>query len=170
GPFPLEIINRHGKPLPPDAVGEIVFDVTRVKEPTLRAELLRKPTRKGRYLYTGDLGRLDADGNLFIVGRKTRLIKVGARRVIPAEVEAVLRSHPEVMEAIVHPVHAGENHENVGAVVVRKGDVTVDELIRHCAERLDGYQCPKQIVFQRNLPRNAHGKVIRYRADAKTSS
>ncbi len=162
GPFPVEIVNRHRKPLPPGRIGEIVFDITKVKDRALRAELLHKPSRKGRYLHTGDLGRLDRDGNLFIVGRKSRLIKVGARRVIPAEVEAVLRLHPKVKEAIIHPIHAGENNERVGAVVVSEGDVSAEELILHCAERLDGYQCPKKIVFRRNLPRNAHGKVIRY--------
>ena len=89
------------------------------------------------------------------------MIKVGANRVIPAEVESVLRSHPKVKEAVVVPLRAGKPDEAVGAIVVRNGRLSAGTLLDHCAQHLESYKCPWEIVFRKNLARNPHGKVIR---------
>jgi long-chain acyl-CoA synthetase len=162
GLFPVRIVNAQGYEATPGKTGEIVFDLPRVKNSWAKTVLRRNPNRRGRYIYTGDLGRFDDQGNLFVVGRKDAIIKVGANRVSPAEVEDVLRSHPRVRDAIVFPVRPGQTDEAVGAVVIRNGRLTAEELIDHCARQLDPHKCPHAISFRKSLPRNTHGKVIRY--------
>jgi len=162
GIFPVRILDERGKPARAGAIGEIAFDILKVKDRSVRTALLANSKRRGRYLFTGDLGRFDRGGNLYVVGRKSAMIKVGANRVIPAEVENVLRSHPRVREALVMPIRPGCTDEAVGALVVRDGRLTAAELLRHCAERLDSYKCPREIVFRKNLARSRHGKIRRY--------
>jgi long-chain acyl-CoA synthetase len=162
GPFPTKVVDEHGCELPNGKIGEIVFNLAAVSHLALKRVLLRNPNRRGRYLYTGDLGRFDDRDNLFVVGRKNSLIKVGAIRVMAGEVESVLRSHPQVRETLVYPLRPGATDEAVGAVVVRDGALSKNDLIAYCAQRLDRFKCPRTIVFRRKLPRNAHGKVSPY--------
>jgi long-chain acyl-CoA synthetase len=162
GPFPTKVVDDHGRALANGRIGEIVFDLAGVSNRALKAVLMRNSNRRGRYLYTGDLGRFDERDNLFVVGRKNSLIKVGAHRVMAGEVENVLRSHPQVRETLVYPLRPGETDEAVGAVVVRDGTLSEEELIAYCARRLDRYKCPRTILFRRHLPRNYHGKVSAY--------
>lgn len=162
GPYPMALLDDDGREVETGAVGEIVFDVSKVKDPMLRAALKSHRNRKGKYVYSGDLGRLDAQGYLYVVGRKSRFIKVGANRVEPSEVEAVLVTHPKVKEAVVFAVRAGQSDEGVGAVVVPHAPVTSQELVAYCAQRLDSYKCPPVIELRDNLPRNTEGKVMRY--------
>ena len=90
------------------------------------------------------------------------MIKVGANRVIPAEVENVLRAHPKVKEAVVVALRAGKPDEAVGAIVVRNGQISAETLLDHCARHLESYKCPWEIVFRKNLARNPHGKIVRH--------
>ncbi len=170
GPFPVRIVDNSDKSLPNGRIGEIVFDIKRIKERLFRATLRNNPHRKGSLLYTGDLGKLDADGNLFVIGRKSALIKVGGHRVIPAEVEDVLRSHPRVSEVLVYAIRPGETNEGVAATVVADGAVSAIELIQHCLTKLDPYKCPRRIVFRNALPRNQHGKILRYQPNRSSKS
>lgn len=162
GLFPVRLVGDNGKPVRDGAIGEIVFDIPRVKDRMARAALQKNPKRRGRYIFTGDLGQFDRDGNLYVVGRKSPMIKVGANRVIPAEVESVLRAHPKVKEAVVMPLRAGKPNEAVGAIVVRNGQVSAETLLDHCARHLESYKCPWEIVFRKNLARNPHGKIVRH--------
>lgn len=159
GPFPIAVLDDEGRVQPADVIGEIAFDYSRAIRPW-KKYLRHNPNRRGRYIFTGDLGRTDAQGNVFIVGRKSPFIKVHGNRVEPAEVEAVLRSHPDVQEAFVYAINRGKPDEEVGAVVVGKNVKEVD-LIRHCAQRLDGYKCPRKVIVRGSLPRTEHGKVAR---------
>ena len=169
GLFPVCIVDNKGKRVAAGVSGEIAFDISKVKYAWARAALRRNALRRGKYVYTGDLGRLDRRGNLFVVGRKSTLIKVGANRVVPAEVEDVLRSHPRVQDAVVFALRAGQTDEAVAAVVVRAGRLSHAELIDHCARQLDPYKCPRSISFRKSLPRNPHGKIIRYLYEPPTA-
>jgi long-chain acyl-CoA synthetase len=162
GRFPMAVVDEKGRVLKPGKVGEIVVEVNRVKEKFFRSFLRQNPHCRGRYLYSGDLGKVDTEGNLYVVGRKGHWIKVGGFRVAPAEVEDVLRSHPKVREAVVFPLNPGGLKELVGALVVPADEITREELFRHCAERLEWFKCPQKIEFRETLPRNAAGKVIPY--------
>lgn len=116
------------------------------------------------WLHTGDLGSLDERGFLHVTGRIAETIVSGGENVAPAEVEAVLESHPHVLEAAVLG-HAHPNWgEAVAAIVVpRPGSVVEAETLRaHCAARLAPYKVPKQIDFTDTpLPRTRSGKLLR---------
>ena len=160
GLFPIVMLDQQGNELGPEHIGEIAFEVARA--PSLwRATLAANPNVKDGYLRSGDLGRADDQGNVYIVGRKSPFIKVGANRVEPAEVENVLRRHPKVSDALVYGVTIGDANEIVQGVVITVGEVTESELLRFCAQNLDGYKCPSRIALKDDLPRNVHGKIIR---------
>ncbi len=116
------------------------------------------------WLATGDLGRLDADGNLHVSGRIADTIISGGENVAPAEVEAVLESHPQVAEAAVIGRSDPRWGEAVTAIVVPRAGAEPDvRLLReHCAQRLAAYKVPKHVVLAAGpLPRTRSGKLLR---------
>ncbi|HEV2999209.1 MAG TPA: AMP-binding protein [Solirubrobacteraceae bacterium] len=116
----------------------------------------------GGVLHTGDLGRFDEDGRLYVVGRKADTIITGGENVAPAEVEAVLEQHPAVAEAAVHGRPDEEWGEAVVATVVLAGEATAENLRAHVAARLEPFKVPKEIaVREEPLPRTASGKLLR---------
>jgi malonyl-CoA/methylmalonyl-CoA synthetase len=110
---------------------------------------------------TGDLGELDGDGYLRLVGRSKELIITGGYNVYPREVEETLQSHPDVVEVAVIGRPSEKWGEEVTAVVVATTAVDVEELRAHAASRLAPYKVPKRLEFIDALPRNALGKVVR---------
>lgn len=116
-----------------------------------------------RWLHTGDLGYLDADGYLFIVDRKKDLIKTSGYQVWPREIEEVLAAHPAVAEVGVTGIPDELKGEVVhGWVVMRAGHETTEaELRAFCRERLAPYKVPVRIVFSRDLPKTMVGKILR---------
>jgi malonyl-CoA/methylmalonyl-CoA synthetase len=110
---------------------------------------------------TGDLGRFDADGYLYLVGRSKDLIISGGLNVYPADVEVVLDAHPGVRESAVVGVPADDLGERVVAAVTVEPmlQLSGDELREAARGRLAGYQTPKAVVIVDELPRNAMGKV-----------
>jgi malonyl-CoA/methylmalonyl-CoA synthetase len=113
------------------------------------------------YFKTGDLGRIDEKGYVYIVGRDKDLVITGGFNVYPKEVEAEIDALPGVVESAVIGVPHPDFGEGVTAIVVRKGDAKIDE--REISRALDGrlakFKLPKRILFADNLPRNAMGKV-----------
>ena len=115
----------------------------------------------GDWFRTGDVGRWDADGYLFIVDRKKDMILTGGENVYPREVEEVLYQHPAVLDAAVVGAPDPKWGEKVVAVICRRHDVEPAELIAFCRERIAGYKRPRHVVFIDVLPRNATGKVLK---------
>jgi O-succinylbenzoic acid--CoA ligase len=115
------------------------------------------------WLHTGDLGTLDAEGRLTVVGRRSETIVTGGENVAPVEVEAVLEGHPAVAEAAVFARPDPEWGERVvAAVVLRVGATAAPaELRAHAAERLARFKVPKEVELREALPRTASGKVRR---------
>lgn len=116
------------------------------------------------WLHTGDLGRLDSEGNLHLIGRKADTIISGGENVAPAEVEAVLEAHPQVAEAAVVGRSDPRWGEAVTAIVVPREGAQPDpqSLREHCAQRLAAYKVPKQVVLIAGpLPRTRSGKLLR---------
>lgn len=114
---------------------------------------------------TGDLGHIDEDGYLFIIGRSKEMISVAGMKFFPQEVETVLESHPDVKEACVFAAPQAQTGEVARARVVLKNG-NLDEgvtpaLIAHCAAHLASYKVPEQILLVNVLPRTASGKLIR---------
>ncbi len=164
---PAEIIcvDDDGEPVGPDEVGQVRMRIPgRPREYYGDAEASARTWKDG-WLVTGDLGRLDADGYLYIVGRSKDVIIRGGNNIHPTDVEHAIASHPAVLEVSVlgvpHPV-LGE--DVVAFVVLRPGDeVGPDELREHTLELLARYKVPRQWFFVDELPRNATGKVVKDR-------
>ena len=116
-------------------------------------------------LHTGDLGVLDEDGHLTVIGRKADTIVTGAENVAPQEVEAVLREHPAIADAGVYGEPDPEWGEAIVARVVARPHVVErpsDEALRaFCRERLARFKVPKRFEWDGHLPRNAAGKLLR---------
>jgi acyl-CoA synthetase (AMP-forming)/AMP-acid ligase II len=114
---------------------------------------------------SGDLGYLDADGFLWIVGRSKETIIRGGNNIMPGEVEAVLFAHPDVAEAAVAGIPHAVLGEDVAAWVVLRGDATssVEDLRTFMLERLADYKVPRRIALIDALPRNEAGKVVKAR-------
>jgi long-chain acyl-CoA synthetase len=113
---------------------------------------------------TGDLAREDDDGYLYMVDRAKDMIITGAENVYSVEVEAVLSEHPAVDEVAVFGIPDERWGEAVHAVVVRHGDVTVEELIAHCRASLGGFKVPRDIELRDEpLPKSGAGKLLKNR-------
>ncbi len=161
----VRIVDEVGQALPAGEIGEVT-----VWGPQVMAGYYRNPeatarTLRGGWLHTGDLGYVDTDGDLFLVQRRSDLIVSGGENVYPAEVEAVLRSHPAVAEACVVGIPDTEWGQQVAAAVQLRPGGAVDEsaLLAFCRERLAGYKVPKQVRFVAELPQTASGKIERRR-------
>ena len=115
------------------------------------------------WLRTGDLGELDAAGNLTVVGRAADTIVTGGENVAPAEVEAVLAAHPAVADVAVHGAPDAEWGERVVATIVLSPDATATarELTGYCRVRMAPYKVPKVFRFSLDLPRTQSGKLLR---------
>jgi long-chain acyl-CoA synthetase len=144
----------------PGSVGEIRARGPQMMQgyrnlPTETAEALRDG-----WLYTGDIGEFDAEGYLFIRGRRKEMVIVGGFNVYPREVEEVLFSHPDVADAVVVGVPDSYRGEALVALVVpaREG-LTEAALAAHLAERLVKYKWPSRILLRGDLPKTTVGKV-----------
>lgn len=115
------------------------------------------------WLRTGDIGRLDANGYLYLLDRVSDMIVSGAENVYPIEVETALQKHPAVAQAAVFGIPDSKWGEAVHAAIVRApgAHATAEEIIRDTRVHLAGYKLPKAIDFVDELPRNATGKVLR---------
>jgi acyl-CoA synthetase (AMP-forming)/AMP-acid ligase II len=163
-PFPcdeIRIIDGDGKLLPTGAVGEII-----IRSPTNMAGYHNKPEATAKALidgwyHSGDAGYLDADGYLYIHDRVKDMIVSGAENIYPAEVENALHEHPAVADCAVIGVPDDKWGEAVKAIVVKKAQVTPEELIAFARERIAGYKVPKSVDFIDALPRNPSGKILK---------
>lgn len=120
---------------------------------------------QGGWLHTGDLGHLDTDGFLYVTGRVKDMLIRGGVNIYPREVEEVLYTHPSVAEAAVFGVPDPTMGEEVMACVILQpgARVTEAELLEHCATSLAPYKRPCYLRLVAELPRNATGKVLKYR-------
>jgi len=149
--------------LPVGEAGEICF-----KGPQVMKGYYKKPEEtaaalKDGWLFTGDIGFLDADGYLTIVDRKKEMIVAGGFNVYPSEVDGVLFSHPKVLEACTIGVPDEYRGETVKSYIVLKTgeSAEAEEIIAHCRETLAAYKVPKIVEFIDALPKSAVGKVLR---------
>jgi long-chain acyl-CoA synthetase len=115
------------------------------------------------WLYTGDIGHIDADGYTYIVDRKKEMIKYKGFGVAPAEIESLLMEHPAVLDSAVIGVPDDEAGELIkGFVVLRKGQsATPDEIIAFANGKLAGYKRVHIIEFIDTIPKTASGKILR---------
>lgn len=132
--------------------------------PTETDNVLREKNGK-KWLYTGDIARMDEDGYFYIVDRKKDMALIGGYNVYPTNVENVIKSHPAVLEvgvaAVPHPEKEGQ--EALKAWVVLKPDASATEadIIAHCEKSLAPYSVPRRVAFIKELPKTVVGKTLR---------
>jgi len=151
------------RPLPAGELGEVCVRGRNVMVGYYRNPEETARTVRAGWLHTGDMGRLDHDGFLFIVERKKDLIIRGGFNIYPREVEEVLYAHPKVAEAAVVGMKDPLMGEDVLAfVVLRSGErASAEEIGAFCEGRLARFKCPKQIRFVDSLPKSPIGKILR---------
>ena len=156
-----EILLSVGRAAPGIELQIVEPDGTGVGEVWARGDQVYLPDADG-WIHTGDLGRIDADGYLHLVGRRADRIVRGGENIEAVEVEDVLASHPLVREAVVVGAPDREMGELVRAFVVAAGErPTVEELRAFARERLAGFKVPTEWSFVDELPRNESGKLLR---------
>jgi len=160
----ITVRDADGNSLPAGEIGEIAVAHRGIGEVAFwrRPELERESIRAGWY-YSGDLGRFDDEGFLYIVGRNKDMMISGGFNVYAREVEDAVQAHPGVAEVAVLGLPDAEWGEVVAAFVVRRPGQGVDSdvLSRHCVELIAGYKKPRVIEFVDALPRNHAGKVTK---------
>jgi acyl-CoA synthetase (AMP-forming)/AMP-acid ligase II len=159
----IAVVDDADMRLPPGQTGEILVRGTGVMQGYWRREEDTARSFRDDWFRTGDLGFLDEDGYLFVTGRKKDLIIRGGENIAPLEVENVLASHPAVAEASVFGIPDATWGEIVAAAVVLKPsqEVSPNQLIELCRQRIASYKKPERIFFLKSLPRNAAGKVVK---------
>lgn len=159
----IRILSDDGIELPIGESGEIVVRGPQVAKgyhnrPKENAEVFRNG-----WFHTGDVGRLDAEGYLFVLDRKKDMVVTGGENVYTSEVEAVLFKHPAVHDAAVIGVPDERFGEALFAVIVLAAGQTLsaEEIISHCRSEIGGYKIPRKMAFVDALPRSAMGKVLK---------
>ena len=157
----IGVMNDEGGLVPAGAVGEIVVRSSLVMEgylgdpdPSVRAH---------GWHHTGDVGRIDADGFVYLLDRKKDMIVTGGFNVFSAEVETAVLTHPDVVQCAVVGTPDPHWGEAVTAVVETApgSDVSPADVIAHCRALLSGVKCPKRVEIWAQLPRNAAGKILK---------
>lgn len=159
----LAIMNDDGEELAVGAVGEIC-----VRGPQVMAGYWNRPDETEKvmlpdgWLRTGDIGHIDERGYVYIEDRKKDMILVSGFNVYPNEVEAVVATHPGVLEAAAVAEADEHSGEVVAVFVVRKSpNLTEHEVIEHAKKSLTGYKVPKHVYFRDELPKTNVGKILR---------
>jgi long-chain acyl-CoA synthetase len=162
--LPLEgvevlVMDERGSVLGPKAAGELA-----VRSPGAIQQYVGDPTAnrgafRDGFFMTGDIGEMDAQGRLYLKGRKKFLINKGGYKINPAEIEELLGSHPKVAEVAVLGVPTAFEDEKVKAVVVLREPCEETELISHCQGQLADFKIPSLIEFREQLPKSATGKI-----------
>jgi long-chain acyl-CoA synthetase len=159
----VAIMNDAGEPLPIGESGEIC-----VRGPQVMQGYYNRPDETAKvmlpdgWLRTGDIGRMDARGYVFIEDRKKDMINVSGFNVYPNEVESVAVTHPGVLEAAAVAKADERSGEVVALFIVRKDPaLTAEAVIEHCRAALTGYKVPKYVYFKSDLPKTNVGKILR---------
>lgn len=158
----VDVCDKDRSSLPPGEVGEVL-----TRGPHTMSRYWRRPEATAEtiepdgWLHTGDIGRMDADGYLYLLDRRHDVIISGGFNVYPREVEDVLLSHPDIVEAAVVGLPDEKWGERVTAAVVTRAAAQPDELLDYCTGRLAGFKRPRAIEVWPDLPKSPVGKSLR---------
>ena len=157
----VKIVDNDDQSVPVGEIGEICIKGPNVMQGYLNLPEATAEALKGEWFHTGDLGKVDEDGYVYIVDRKKDMIIVGGLNVYPREVEECLYRHQSVFEAAVIGISDKDRDEVPRAYIVLKPGTETDskEITLHCRKHLANYKCPKEVVIVDKLPKNATGKI-----------
>jgi len=159
----LRIFDDDDREVPAGEAGEVVVRAPNVTRGYWRMPELNAEAFRHGWFHTGDIGRLDERGNLYILDRKKDMIISGGENIYSSEVEAALYKHPGVAEAAVVGVPDPKWGETVLAAIVPAAGakLTEAEIIEHCRQLIGGYKLPRRLVFLEALPKSAVGKILK---------
>lgn len=162
----IRVLDDDGNPRRPGEVGTIYMRMGQHAFAYYKDERKTREAWKGGFFTVGDVGLLDEDGFLYLRDRKVDMIISGGVNIYPAEIEAVLLSHPEVADVAVFGVPDDDWGEQVKAVIEpvnmrAAGPSLAAEILASCREKLAGYKCPRSIDFVEALPRDPNGKLYK---------
>ena len=160
----VRIVDANGKDVPNGEVGEIIGRGVAVTTGYYRNEEKTREMFRDGWFYTGDLGRFDEDGFLYLSGRKKDMIISGGQNVFAVEVEETITSHGAVMQCAVIGLPDDTWGESVTAVVVKipGKEATEQEIIDYCRDKIAHFKSPKKVYFADSLPMTATGKVQKF--------
>jgi long-chain acyl-CoA synthetase len=157
----VEVFLDDGQPAAPGEMGEFaIASPAAITAYDGLPEANRESFRNG-YFFIGDLGRKEADGTLYLVGRKKFFINKGGFKIDPREIEELLEGHPQVLEAAVVGVPSPYGDERVKAVLVTNGPCAEADIVAYCRGRIADFKIPSQIEFRDSLPKSPTGKIRR---------
>ncbi len=159
----VKIFDDQDREVPTGELGEVVIRGKNIMKGYLNKPEASAEALRNGWLHTGDLGKMDKDGYIYLVDRIKDMIIVGGLNVYPREVEEVVYQHPKVAEAAVIGIKDGLRGETVKAFVVPKPGQTLEpkEIIHLCKEHLANYKCPREVEVMESLPKNAAGKILK---------
>ncbi|MFF5994753.1 long-chain-fatty-acid--CoA ligase [Lysinibacillus sp. KU-BSD001] len=158
------VVNEQMEDVAPGEVGEFIIRSSSVMKEYYKKPEETKQTLRNGWLLTGDLATIDEDGYITLVDRKKDMIISGGENVYSVEVEQVLNSHPQILEAAIIGLPDPQWGEVVTAIIVPKpGEIIKeDEVQAFCRQSLAGYKIPRHFIATDVLPRNASGKILKY--------
>jgi len=156
----IKIVDDNGTELPANQPGEIIAKGPIMNGYYNNPQATAKVIKEG-WLYTGDIGKVDEDGYLFLLARKKEMIIAKGQNIYPSDIEEVLCAHSKVTEAAVVGIPDELRGEVVRAIIsLKQGEVATEEEIRRfCRQHMADYKLPKQIIFVDSLPKTAAGKI-----------
>jgi fatty-acyl-CoA synthase len=159
----LRIVDDNGKNLPANQPGEIIVQGPNVFSGYWRKDAATAAAMKGGWFHTGDMGRRDEDGFVYIVGRKVEMIISSGENIYPVEVERAIQTLPKIKEAAVVGMPDEKRGEVVGAFVILQKDAKLseNEILTALHDKIAHYKIPKKIFFVDDFPRNQAGKVLK---------
>ena len=159
----IKIISDRGTQLPVGEIGEIVIKSETLTSGYHNMPELNQQAFKDGVFFTGDLGKIDESGHLYITGRKKILIDTGGRKVDPIEIEDVLITHTNIREAVVVGAKGFFAGEIIKAVIVTEEGQVCDakEISAYCKARLAEFKVPRIIEFREEIPKSPLGKILR---------
>jgi len=158
----VAVVDDAGMPVDTGQEGELAVRGPAITRGYADMDELSRQTFRDGYYFTGDVGRVDAEGRVWVTGRKKLFIEVAGNKVDPVEVEDVLEAHPKVREAVVVGVKGKvPGEEIVKAAIVPADDCEQREIIAFCHERLANFKVPKIVEFRDEIPKSPLGKTLR---------
>lgn len=159
----VKIVDDNGLEVSTGEVGEVIVKGKNIMKGYYKLPDITTRVLQNGWLYTGDMGKIDEDGYLYIVDRKKDIIITGGYNVFPKEVEKTLLTHPCVSETAVVGIPDPVKGELVKAFVVLNpgGNCTENDIVNYCKEHMAPFKCPKTVEIIADLPKNTTGKVLK---------
>jgi long-chain acyl-CoA synthetase len=159
----VQVHDEQGQLLDHGAVGEIVIQGKMVMKNYWNGPELTASRLKNGWYHTSDMGKIDEQGNIYLINKKAEIIIKSGFPIYTSEIEQILAMHPKVKEAVVMAIPHPDHKEDVQACIALKNNETAtpEEIIEYCRSQMPVYKCPQLVRFYSSLPRTKMGRIFR---------